>query len=60
MKLDDLKGKGLRGEPVSREEADWLAAYPDLDALCDAANEISRPMTWQWQSIRPSFQKQAD
>ncbi len=36
MKLDDLKGKGLRGEPVSREEADWLAAYPDLDALCDA------------------------
>ncbi len=49
MKLDDLKGKGLRGEPVSREEADWLAAYPDLDALCDAANEISR--RWQGNNV---------
>lgn len=45
MKLDELKQKGINGEPVSREEADWLAAYPDLDELCDAANEISR--RWQ-------------
>lgn len=45
MKLDELKQKGINDEPVSREEADWLAAYPDLDELCDAANEISR--RWQ-------------
>lgn len=41
MELSKLKEKGLRGEPVSREEADWLASYPDLNALCDAAEEIS-------------------
>ena len=34
---------------MSREEADWLAAYPDLDALCDAANEISR--RWQGNNV---------
>lgn len=45
MRLEELKDKGLRGEPVSREEAAWLANYPNLDALCDAANEISRK--WQ-------------
>lgn len=45
MKLEELRQKGINGEPVSREEADWLAAYPDLDELCDAANEISR--RWQ-------------
>lgn len=45
MKLEELKQKGINGESVSREEADWLAAYPDLDELCDAANEISR--RWQ-------------
>lgn len=27
---------------ISREEALFLAEYPDLDALCDAADEISR------------------
>lgn len=45
MRLEELKQKGLRGESVTREEAEWLSAYPDLDALCDAANEISRH--WQ-------------
>lgn len=27
---------------IAREEAAWLASYPDLDALCDAADEIAR------------------
>ena len=34
---------------MSREEADWLAVYPDLDVLCDAADEISR--RWQGNSV---------
>lgn len=45
MTLIELRDKGLRGESVTREEAAWLAGYPDLDAICDAANEISR--RWQ-------------
>lgn len=49
MKLEQLKNKGLNGESVSREEAGWLANYPDLDALCDAANEISRK--WQGNTV---------
>lgn len=42
MKLDIIKEKVLAGGNVTREEAEFLAAYPDLDALCDAADEISR------------------
>ncbi len=42
MELEELKKKGLAGESISREEASWLANYPDLDSLCDAADEISR------------------
>ena len=49
MTLEELKQKGLRGEPVTRPEADWLAAYPDIDELCDAANEISR--RWQGNTV---------
>lgn len=49
MKLEDLKNKGLRGESVSREEAEWLADYPDIDTLCDAADEISR--RWQGNTV---------
>ena len=45
MDLNALKEKGLKGESVTREEAEWLASYPDIDALCDAADEISRK--WQ-------------
>lgn len=47
MKLEELKEKALRGEGISREEADWLAVYPDIDKLCDAANEVSR----KWQGV---------
>ncbi|MDE6534176.1 MAG: biotin synthase BioB [Muribaculaceae bacterium] len=49
MKLEKLKEKALGGEGVSREEADWLASYPDLDALCDAADEVSR--RWQGNKV---------
>lgn len=42
MTLEKLKQKALAGEGVSREEALFLAEYPDLDALCDAADEITR------------------
>lgn len=49
MELEELKKKGLAGESVTREEAEWLAAYADLDALCDAADEISRK--WQGQTV---------
>lgn len=49
MRLEEIKQKGLSGESVSREEAEWLSEYPDLDALCDAANEISRK--WQGDEV---------
>lgn len=42
MKLDELKEKALKGEGISREEALWLLSYDDLDALCDAADEVAR------------------
>lgn len=44
-----LKEKGLRGEGVTREEADRLAVYPDLDKVCDAAGEICR--RWQGREV---------
>lgn len=45
MKLEELKEKALRGESVTRDEALWLAAFPCLDALCDAADAVCRK--WQ-------------
>lgn len=39
----------MAGEGVSPEEAAWLAGYPDLDALCDAADAISRH--WQGSEV---------
>lgn len=44
-RLEEIKQKGLRGESITREEALWAAGYADLDALCDAANEVCR--RWQ-------------
>lgn len=44
-RLEIIREKGLRGEGVSREEAEWAAQFADLDALCDVANEICR--RWQ-------------
>lgn len=41
MELNLLKDKILVGEKISREEAIFLINYPDLDELCDAANEIA-------------------
>lgn len=49
MELEEIKEKALRGEGVSREEADWLSEYKDLDKLCDAANEVSR--RWQGNDV---------
>ncbi len=42
MELNILKTKVLNGEKISRQEAAFLASFFDLDALCDAADEISR------------------
>ncbi len=42
MILQQLKDKILGGGTISREEALWLAAYPKLDELCDAADEIRK------------------
>ncbi len=42
MTLEDIKMKVLGGLKISREEAAFLASYPDLDALCDAAHELTR------------------
>ncbi|MBD5343820.1 MAG: biotin synthase BioB [Bacteroides sp.] len=43
--LEAIRDKGLRGESITRDEAARAAQYPDLDALCDVANEICRH--WQ-------------
>lgn len=43
--LNKIKEKGLQGEGISREEAAWAAEFPDLDALCNVANEVCRH--WQ-------------
>lgn len=48
MKLAEIKEKALRGESVTREEAEWLSVYADLDELCDAADEVSR----KWQGTK--------
>lgn len=42
MTIDSLKDKVLAGGSISRSEALFLAEYPDIDTLCDAANEITR------------------
>lgn len=42
MTLKEIKDKVLSGGEVTREEAEYLAAYPDLDALCDAADALMR------------------
>lgn len=49
MNLEEIKERALLGKGATREEAEWLASYPDLDALCDAADEISRK--WQGTTV---------
>lgn len=41
-KLNLIKESVLSGNRISRDDAAFLAGYPDLDALCDAADEICR------------------
>ncbi len=45
MKLEEIKEKALRGESATKEEAEWLSVYENLDELCDAACEVARK--WQ-------------
>lgn len=42
MSLNEIEKKILDGGRISRQEADYLASYSDLDALCDAAERIKR------------------
>ena len=42
MNLKEIKERLLEGGSVTREEATELSQMEDLDALCDAADEISR------------------
>ena len=42
MNLEEIKERLLEGGSVTREEATELSQMEDLDALCDAADEISR------------------
>ncbi len=49
MNIDKLKEKALTGTGVTKEEALWLLSYPDLDELCDAANEVARK--WQGDEV---------
>ncbi len=42
MNISELTEKVLSGGTVTREEALWLAATPELADLCDAADRISR------------------
>lgn len=48
MELEELRDKALSGEGVTRAEAEWLYKYPDIDKLCDAANDVCR----KWQGNR--------
>lgn len=41
-KLNEIKERILNGGSVTRGEASELATFADIDALCDAADEISR------------------
>ncbi len=42
MTIEDIESKVLDGQKISREEADFIASHPDIDAICDAAERIKR------------------
>lgn len=42
MTLKSVIDNILDGKPISREEAEFAYTYPDLDALCDAADKVCR------------------
>lgn len=44
LRLEEIKNKVLSGGKVTREEAEFLISFSDVDALCDAADEIRAKM----------------
>lgn len=41
-RLNQIKYRALNNKGATREEAIWLANYPNLNILCDTADEITR------------------
>lgn len=44
MTIKNLKEKVLHGYSICKEEAEWLAAQPDKEALYEAAHEITQAL----------------
>lgn len=49
--ITQLKEKILGGGEISREEALSLSGHPDLEALCEAADELRRAFCGNWFSL---------